>query len=145
MNAEMRIYTYIFKTLSDRTRLRILRLLADAKRDLCVCEIMDSLNEAQYNVSRHLKELEMAGLVTESKEGRWVFYSLSRTKDSFQKIILRAISSIPRKIFDLDAVRMKRRLALRRGGRCVVGMKSKEWRIIARRLKARQDKEKQDD
>jgi len=130
----MRIYTFIFKTLSDRTRLRILRLLAEAKRDLCVCEIMDSLNEAQYNVSRHLRELEKAGLVTESKEGRWVFYSLSRTKDSFQKLVLKAISSIPRKIFNLDTVRMKRRLALRRGGRCVVGMKSKEWRKISSKL-----------
>jgi len=137
MNAEMRIYTYIFKTLSDRTRLRILRLLTEAKGGLCVCEIMDSLNEAQYNVSRHLRELEKAGLVTESKEGRWVSYSLARTKDQFQKLVLRAISSIPRGMFDLDEVRMKKRLALRESGRCVVGMKSREWRKIISQLRSR--------
>ena len=82
----MGIYTYdsprggamgnsikIFKSLSDSTRVRILRLLLEADCELCICEIMDSLNLAQYNVSKHAKELKSAGILKEMRSGRFVF------------------------------------------------------------------------
>jgi len=64
-----------FKALADRIRLRILSLLKI--REMCVCEIMVSLDLTQPTASHHLGILENAGLVKSRKEGKWVFYSIS--------------------------------------------------------------------
>jgi len=127
----------IFKALSDNTRLRIIRVLIQAGKELCVCEIMDSLGESQYNVSRHLKELKIAGLVKERKGGRWVFYSLQEPKDESHKTIIQALSCLRDEIFSLDEGRLKARLSLRKGGRCVIGVKSQEWERVITRLLSR--------
>lgn len=123
----MKEYINIFKALSDNTRLRIMRLLIQAGRDICVCEIVDSLQVSQYNVSRHLKDLKIAGLVKERKDGKWVFYSLTKTIGDFQKLILNTVKSIPEDIFLMDIERLKARLSLREGKKCVIGFGSKEW------------------
>ncbi len=115
-----------FKGLSDKTRLRIIWLLIKAETRLCVCEIMDSLNGNQYNVSRHLKSLKNAGFLKEEKEGRWVYYSLIDLKNRFQEHIFEAVSSLPEKLFSEENERLKKRLALRENGKCIEGMKSEE-------------------
>ncbi len=122
----MEDYVIFFKGLSDKTRLRIIWLLMKANTRLCVCEIMDSLNENQYNVSRHLKSLKNAGFLKEEKEGRWVYYSLIDLKNRFQELILEAVSSLPEELFSEESERLKKRLALRENGKCVEGMKSEE-------------------
>src|SRR6266480_7782852 len=65
-----------FHALSDETRLEIVGLLSHVER--CVCELQDVLEAAQSRLSFHLKTLKDAGLVTDRREGRWVYYSLSR-------------------------------------------------------------------
>jgi len=65
----------LFKVLADETRLRILNLLC--RRELCVCQIVDVLGIGQSKVSRHLAHLRHAGLVTDRRDGLWVYYSLS--------------------------------------------------------------------
>jgi len=65
-----------FHALSDETRLEIVGLLSHGER--CVCELQDVLGAAQSRLSFHLKTLKDAGLVTDRREGRWVYYSLSR-------------------------------------------------------------------
>ena len=62
----------IFKSLSDRTRLRIVRLLLE--RDLCVCELMFVLGMAQSRISHQLRILRDAGLVEDTREGQWIIY-----------------------------------------------------------------------
>jgi ArsR family transcriptional regulator len=121
----MEEYVTIFKSLSDKTRLRILRLLLEAKKSLCVCEIMDSLQVEQYNVSSHIKELRMSGLVTQQKDGRFVFYSLNKQKSEFIKNLFKTISSIPQELFKSDLTRLKKRLSLRVGCKVVVTMKKR--------------------
>jgi ArsR family transcriptional regulator len=64
----------LFHALSDNTRLEIVGMLRDGER--CVCELQDELRAAQSRLSFHLKVLKDAGLVTDRKEGRWVYYSL---------------------------------------------------------------------
>jgi DNA-binding transcriptional ArsR family regulator len=64
----------LFKALSDRTRLKIMRLLDI--REMCVCEIMVALDLTQPTASHHLGILEAADLVKDRHEGKWVFYSL---------------------------------------------------------------------
>lgn len=63
-----------FQALADEKRIRILRLLAAGER--CVCELTDALEAGQSLLSFHLKTLKEAGLVSDRREGRWVYYSL---------------------------------------------------------------------
>ncbi|HYU01784.1 MAG TPA: metalloregulator ArsR/SmtB family transcription factor [Gemmatimonadales bacterium] len=65
-----------FHALSDETRLEVVRLLSHGER--CVCELQNVLDAAQSRLSFHLRVLKDAGLVTDRREGRWVYYALNR-------------------------------------------------------------------
>lgn len=65
-----------FHALSDPTRLELVALLRRGER--CVCELQEVLGAAQSRLSFHLKVLKEAGLVTDRREGRWVYYTLNR-------------------------------------------------------------------
>lgn len=67
--------TRLFHALSDRTRLSILHRLRFGER--CVCDLTDALDAAQSRLSFHLKVLKDAGLVTDRREGRWMYYTLN--------------------------------------------------------------------
>lgn len=64
-----------YKALGDETRLKIIQMLAE--KELCVCEIIDRLQMSQPAVSHHLKILRQVGLVKDSREGRWIYYTLA--------------------------------------------------------------------
>ncbi len=66
----------VFHALSDETRLEIVRLLSHGER--CVCELQQALEAAQSRLSFHLKTLKDAGLVSDRRDGRWVYYALNR-------------------------------------------------------------------
>ena len=70
----MRQAVKVFKALSDRTRLRIIKMLE--VRPLCVCEITEVLQLANSTVSKHLSILREAELIFDKKEGKWVIYQL---------------------------------------------------------------------
>ena len=63
-----------FKALGDPTRLRILAVLADAKR--CVCEIQEAVDVPGNLLSHHLRVLREAGLIEGERRGRWIDYRL---------------------------------------------------------------------
>jgi ArsR family transcriptional regulator, arsenate/arsenite/antimonite-responsive transcriptional repressor len=63
------------QVLSDATRLAILELLRDGER--CVCELTAALDAAQPRLSFHLRVLKDAGLVSDRREGRWAYYTLT--------------------------------------------------------------------
>jgi ArsR family transcriptional regulator, arsenate/arsenite/antimonite-responsive transcriptional repressor len=65
----------LFHALSDRTRLSILQRLRLGER--CVCDLTDALDAAQSRLSFHLKVLKDAGLVSDRREGRWMYYTLN--------------------------------------------------------------------
>lgn len=122
----MNTYSEIYKCLSDRTRLRIVRLLAQSRFELCVCELVDSLEESQYNVSRHLKILKYSGLVVERKEGRWVYYGLRKKRDEFINLVLKSVQTIVEPFAKKDARELKHRLSLRTKGKCLLGIQKKD-------------------
>ena len=66
----------LFHALSDETRVSILDCLRSCER--CVCELTDSLEAAQSRLSFHLRVLKEAGLVTDRREGRWMYYTVNR-------------------------------------------------------------------
>ncbi len=63
--------------LSHSTRLRILLILRDGP--LCVCQLTSALGGATSTLSAHLADLRRAGLVAESRRGKFVSYSLVRS------------------------------------------------------------------
>ena len=62
----------MLKAAGEETRLRILVLLAEA--ELTVSELTEILRQSQPRISRHLKLLAEAGLVTRFREGSWAFF-----------------------------------------------------------------------
>ncbi len=65
----------MFKAVSDKNRLRILRILKE--KSFCVSELAEVINITQSSVSRHLKQLKNVGLIEDEKDGQWVNYKLS--------------------------------------------------------------------
>lgn len=62
------------KALGNDTRYTIVRLLATAGRELCVCEITPVVEVSDSAVSHALSDLYDAGLVTRRKDGTWRYY-----------------------------------------------------------------------
>ncbi len=63
----------IFKAMADDTRLRLINILLHY--ELSVNELVQILDMGQSRVSRHLKILAEAGLLTHRRDGLWIFYS----------------------------------------------------------------------
>jgi ArsR family transcriptional regulator len=72
---EMKEFLKVMKALSDPNRVRIVKMLQH--KTMCVCEMQAALQIAQPSVSKHLRILEEADLVTHRKDGMWVNYRLS--------------------------------------------------------------------
>ena len=70
----MKAFIGVMKALSDPNRVKIIMMLQ--QKVMCVCELREVLQIAQPTVSKHLKILENAGLVTSEKDGIWVNYQL---------------------------------------------------------------------
>lgn len=71
----MKNLAQIYKALGDETRLEIVNMLLG--KELCVCDIIDAFSLSQPAISHHLKILRQAGILIDTKDGKWVFYSLN--------------------------------------------------------------------
>ena len=65
----------LFRALADETRLRLIEQLRSGEQ--CVCDLTGELGASQSRLSFHLKALKDAGLVTDRRDGRWVYYALN--------------------------------------------------------------------
>lgn len=86
----------LFKVLSDETRLNIL-LLLKATGELCVCDIYTALELSQPKTSRHLAMLREAGLLLDSKHGKWVHYRISPILSPWIKNVIDQVYEIEKK------------------------------------------------
>jgi ArsR family transcriptional regulator, arsenate/arsenite/antimonite-responsive transcriptional repressor len=64
----------LFRALADRTRLRLVNLMAGG--EICVCFLVEALGISQPKVSRHLAYLRRAGVVAARRDGKWMHYRL---------------------------------------------------------------------
>ena len=71
----MRDFLKVMKAVSDSNRVKIIKMLQH--RTMCVCEMQEALQIAQPTVSKHLRLLEDASLVSSYKDGIWVNYHLA--------------------------------------------------------------------
>ncbi len=115
----------VFQALADATRLRVLRLLAIGREEACLCELVDSLLEPQYKLSRHLKVLKQVGLLAAEKDGRFVYHKLV-TQHRHMKTLYEAICALPDSdgTFAADLRRFTQRMRLRQSGRCRIGIQT---------------------
>jgi ArsR family transcriptional regulator, arsenate/arsenite/antimonite-responsive transcriptional repressor len=98
---------FLFKTLSDPTRLRVLNLLADG--ETCVCELADTLRVVQPKVSRHLARLKGSGLVDARRDGKWMHYRWARQGDLLVRHVLGGLREWMAKDDRMNGERQRRR------------------------------------
>ena len=79
MTAKYKQMELLFKALADRTRLRLLNLMAAG--EVCVCFFVEVLGESQPKISRHLAYLRRAGVVAARREGKWMHYRVATPED----------------------------------------------------------------
>lgn len=131
-----------FKALSEETRFRLFRVLAESGEFLCVCELTDILQIPQYAASRGLNVLKRAGLVEELREGKMKFYRISYDSagetDSEEgsvedrrpeiKGLIHTVLSVPaarhlsspESVLAIDSDRLRWRMDIRQQGKCVI-------------------------
>jgi ArsR family transcriptional regulator, arsenate/arsenite/antimonite-responsive transcriptional repressor / arsenate reductase (thioredoxin) len=64
-----------YKSLADELRLKML-LMIERNNELCVCDLTEALGESQPKVSRHLAQLRKSGVLSDRRQGQWVYYRL---------------------------------------------------------------------
>jgi ArsR family transcriptional regulator len=88
------------KALSDRTRLRWARVLQ--YYELSVNELVHLLGMGQSRISRHLKILADAGLLTWRRDGLWVFYRAAENGSAFLAALAPFLEEDPAASADMD-------------------------------------------
>ena len=109
----------VLKALADETRLRVLKVLMQS--EFCVCELVDALEVNQSNLSRHLAVLKNAGLVSDRKEGLWVYYTVAKDAKPLVKKLLTTFGNLDTPRTRLDWERLQQRLQMRVDGKCPLG------------------------
>lgn len=104
-------YLDALRAIAEPTRLRLVRLCAQG--ELTVSELTRILGQSQPRVSRHLKLLQDAGLLTRFREQHWVFYRIPEATGTSQWVqdVLAAIPADDQITLDqqrLDEVRTAR-------------------------------------
>ncbi|MBL37640.1 MAG: transcriptional regulator [Xanthomonadales bacterium] len=122
----------LFRAMADETRLRVIRLLATTGEEACLCELVDSLQEPAYKLSRHLKTLRQAGLLSAHKDGRWVYHRLV-SEPRYLEALFATVRALPDadSVHQTDLVRFSERMCLRVAGRCRVGILSEDLKAEA--------------
>jgi ArsR family transcriptional regulator len=112
----------IYKALSDETRLRIIKLLEHG--ELCVCDIVASLDIIQPKISFHLGVLKEAGLVKDKRVGKWIHYRLDDSEIFRRFLLLSTIEKAKGNLIHSDKMRLEEFL------------KSKEEKIVTIKCKS---------
>ena len=107
-------YTNVYKALSDTTRLKIMWLLLTVESKANVSEIVYTLGENQYNISKHLKILKNADMIYEKKEGKWTYYHCRTNDGDFERLIRQAVLTIPKEMLVDETLRCCERLTMRK-------------------------------
>jgi DNA-binding transcriptional ArsR family regulator len=89
--AEMSTLEKLFLALADKTRLRLLALMANG--EVTVGYLAGQLDESQPKTSRHLAYLRGMGLTTTRRDGKWIYYGIAKQADPHADLVLRTVLS----------------------------------------------------
>lgn len=88
-NANLLELESLFLALGDKTRLRLLALMADGP--VAVGLLAEQLGESQPKVSRHLAYLRNAGVVSTERDGKYIFYRIEEPADANVNDVLSSV------------------------------------------------------
>jgi len=77
----------LLKLISENSRLQLLSILQNGEH--CVCELLDHTKLSQSLISHHLKDLKDYGLVSDRKQGKWSYYSLTPKGQKITNLIFK--------------------------------------------------------
>lgn len=80
--------TAVFSALANDIRLRCLMLLL-TEGELCVCELTHALGAPQPYISRHLAQMRDWELVSDRRQGLWVYYRIHPQLPNWVRSVLR--------------------------------------------------------
>jgi len=83
-----KIYAFL-RAIADPNRLKILCLLRGGSK--CVCKIVPAVGISDKLASHHLRQLKSVGLLTEKREGNFIYYSLNKKTIKNRKQLLNQI------------------------------------------------------
>jgi DNA-binding transcriptional ArsR family regulator len=89
-----------FRVLGEPMRIKLLDRLRDG--DATVGELQEALGASQQNISKHLGILHAAGMVTRTKQGNRVCYSI--TDPSVFELCDQVCGGVRRQLHDLEAI-----------------------------------------
>lgn len=127
-------YLDALKALAEPHRLKLFWLLIHVDQKITVAEAMDVTGESQYNVSRNLKMLFKAKLLTQDKRGKWVYYTLAKQELPHWTSLIESVRHLPKEPFSDVTSRCRIRLEMRVDGECVVGPNSDHWLEVTEKL-----------
>lgn len=73
----------VIKALADENRLAVLEQLQSGEK--CACVLLEELHITQSTLSHHMKLLCDSGIVDYRKEGKWIYYHI--TKDGSSNVL----------------------------------------------------------
>ena len=76
MEIDVKKIAVIFKAFCDENRVKILQMLQSGEK--CACNLLEEMNITQPTLSHHMKILCDSGIVEGRKEGKWMYYSISK-------------------------------------------------------------------
>ena len=76
----------LFKVLGDPIRLRM-AVLMSIRGETCVCRLAAALAEPAFKISRHLRIMRAAGMVTSRREGTWMHYRLAAPRHRLEQCL----------------------------------------------------------
>jgi len=88
------------RLIADSTRVRILNLLR--REDLSVVELQQILGMGQSRISSHLSQLRQAGLVSDRRSGKHIFYGFGDERGEFDGRLLETIDLAATDIEEID-------------------------------------------
>lgn len=85
----------LIKALADENRLAVLESLQSGEK--CACVLLEELNITQSTLSHHMKLLCDSGLIDYRKEGKWMYYAVSKEGSKAMREMLMKYTSVPDK------------------------------------------------
>lgn len=81
----------VFKAFDDVNRLQILEMLREGEK--CACMLLEDLQISQSTLSYHMKVLCDSSIVTGRKEGKWMYYSISKEGSKNARELLKLLTT----------------------------------------------------
>ncbi len=96
----------IYFSLSDETRLRVVRVMAMAGCSTYLSELASTLDLPMSKLSKHVNLLAWAGIILQERSGSWVLLSLARGAPHLEHLYA-SVTTLPDQeaVFSVDLAR----------------------------------------